>query len=72
MSKWMSVKDKLPQLFRDVMVFPVHDHRYSDKLTSELRNDGRWFVTCEDSHHVWDQEVFNVTHWMSLPEPPKV
>jgi hypothetical protein len=62
MSEWISVKDRLPLLGREVRI------RLDD--TSELQDaiwqsDGDWW---------WGERFFafeRVTHWMPLPDPPQ-
>jgi hypothetical protein len=72
MSKWISVKDRLPEpnvrvLVRDPSIpeFPRND---SNVVIGHLRGtnsyflSGTWFVP---------DGFGQVTHWMPLPEPPK-
>ena len=58
-SQWISVKDRLPKNFEDVVVFE--------------RWRGRVFVGCFDGDE-WEVYGFpaqEVSYWMPLPEPPK-
>lgn len=62
MSEWISVKDRLPEGYKDVLVcfenssgYHVDITFYSDKLDY---GEG-WYLTAD------------ITHWMPLPEPPK-
>ena len=60
--KWISVKDRLPEEFTNVLVCDVHDD-YVGKW--EYKRNG-----------IWDNEGFSfyssdITHWMPLPQPPK-
>lgn len=78
-NKWISVKDKLPELeiefndckeSKDCLV--VCDDRI---LIAELSiyeddEDGtlpQWNTTCEERYNITDE----VTHWMYLPELPQ-
>lgn len=61
--KWISVKERLPDVLESVLV--VY------KPTNEQKNDHR--MECWN----WPENIENVyeirfiTHWMPLPEPPK-
>lgn len=69
MNEWVSVKDKLPEPYKEVLTFRkllscgggvmLIDHLF---LTS---CDG--FIWCHDLE-TWKSAV---THWMPLPKPPK-
>ena len=59
MSEWISVKDKLPDTYVCVLVH---------------YDDGNMLVDAVGSNREWMDEDFrcgNITHWMSIPEPPK-
>lgn len=61
MTSWISVKDKLPHLSTDVLMWQkgVIIPRIGFYV------DGSWW-------DFWsDRRVQNVTHWMPLPEPPQ-
>ena len=63
MSEWISVKDRLPQVKEDVLIYDSH-HRNIYKA---------WYIGDID---VWFSNEYlpqfiNITHWMPLPEPPK-
>ena len=59
-SKWVSVKDRLPEMYKNVLV---------------IRTDGKIRFDAIGSLNVWYEEVWHtgnpVTHWMPLPAPPK-
>jgi hypothetical protein len=60
--EWISVKDRLPEGFRYVLLWDSADR---DFFMGVLRDNGEWYVP-------WYQdEPFNITHWMPLPQPPK-
>lgn len=70
---WVSVKDRLPELRQEVLVW--YDNGYEvaylqkfepPKLQYPQFNNVEMFEWC-----FGDFEDFDVTHWMPLPEPPK-
>ena len=60
MSEWISVKDRLPEPFKDCLVY--------DDLGI---GGGSWYPI--GGWILWgsDEDNAPVTHWMSLPEPPE-
>lgn len=59
---WISVKDKLPGKDQDVIV-----HRESGVMCyTYTYENGRWFG------YGSPYESKDITHWMPLPEPPKI
>lgn len=70
---WISVKDRLPQMSQDKLVKgykQIQVLAYCDKGMVCA-----WFqIDTEKFYDVsgWlGTEIYNVTHWMPLPEPPK-
>jgi len=67
MDKWISVKDRLPDLLDGVIVW----QKWSDEEVCNYHSmsfciyDGDRFTTRDGA------ECFATTHWMPLPEPPK-
>ena len=62
--EWISVKDRLPEPWKQVLIYSRHDFCESAFYIGVL---GKWRVT-------WNHEMLDadsVTHWMPLPEPPK-
>lgn len=56
--KWISVKDRLPEPKKDVLVYSEIEHPHKIRVDF-LKASGQWFNS------------FHVTHWMSLPQPPE-
>lgn len=57
---WISVKDRLPELYVDVLIFT---------------KGGTIAVDCLERIMSWGEDFYNyeqnVTHWMPLPKPPE-
>lgn len=69
--KWISVKDKLPAIGESVLAYHATDFAvaaYFDKVTSwGTEYENVWLIDHQDNI-----EVMLPTHWMPLPEPPKL
>ena len=62
--EWISVKDRLPEPWKQVLIYSRHDFCES---AFYIGVPGEWQVT-------WNHEMLDadsVTHWMPLPELPK-
>lgn len=55
-SEWISVEDRLPELFADVLVLR------NGKIEIDYNE--------EDGYFAYDFKGKRVTHWMPLPSPP--
>ncbi len=55
--EWISVKDRLPKYFENVLVFP------NGKISIDYHEENGWFA--------YDFKGKRATHWMPLPQPPK-
>lgn len=63
MSEWISVKERLPEPYRLVLVA-----REFEGVGIELHlSKGEWAAD-----NIYNKKYRPVTHWMSLPEPPGV
>ncbi len=64
--EWISVKDRLPKEDGFYLVYIVANFNPENKQMITLYFSGlsKRFIYGSD-------EIFTVTHWMSLPEPPK-
>lgn len=64
-SEWISVNEKLPDKSGQYLTF---HGCYTGIVDYSVEKKG-WNITyCEDR----ETEIKNVTHWMPLPEPPKM
>ena len=57
--KWISVKDRMPNVHQRVLV-------YCQSKTIEMH-----VTACMYMGGYFSRKVHNVTHWMPLPEPPE-
>lgn len=68
MAEWISVKDRLPDGPRFVLVYVRHPAVSTFSAWSCIMTDtwlgDKWAENA-------DSEAHEVTHWMPLPEPPK-
>ena len=62
--EWISVKDRLPEPWKQVLIYSRHDFCES---AFYIGIPGKWRVTW--NHDMLDAD--SVTHWMPLPHPPK-
>ena len=65
MSKWISVKDKMPEPSRYVACIAKRNpfSRFMP-MVARIEKNG-W------ANPITEQYISEVTHWMPLPEPPK-
>nr|DAQ76224.1 MAG TPA: Protein of unknown function (DUF551) [Bacteriophage sp.] len=70
MPEWISVKDRLPEIYEDVLVIASGNPRKNITLSAAycfgyISRDG-WVI---EEYPEWENAY--VTHWMMLPDPPK-
>ena len=66
---WISVKDRLPGVFDEVLVYFNGFISIAWRETEKRKNGivgWHW-----DSQMSYQESLVNVTHWMPLPQPPK-
>lgn len=61
MSQWISIKDKLPDYHRPILLYPYWITGWRDQCIG----DPPWIFV---SHYA---KEINPTHWMPLPKPPE-
>lgn len=65
-NKWISIKDRLPEIGRSVLIY--YSPWEGDAIqVAKLDCDRLTFDICGE----FNVGVWIVTHWMPLPEPPK-
>ena len=77
--EWISVDERLPEESGEYLVFWQDDYESRmcvvyyeanyDGHTYEMKGRTVWFVCDRD---YGDLEIENITHWMPLPQPPKM
>ena len=75
--EWISVEDRLPDIFEDYIVVVKHKYEYEDEWEYDvdvggpaLGDDG-YIDHFWETLHDWNEgEECHITHWMPLPEPP--
>ena len=63
--EWISVKDKVPKNSGHYLV--VHRNKHDGSTSTAIAA----YVKCKIGEWWSNDYVFDVTHWMSLPQPPK-
>jgi len=67
MSGWISVKDRLPEIWDDYLAFGYGPTIPASCFVAVYDpKSNKWY----DMHTDWDWSDV-ITHWMPLPEPPK-
>lgn len=62
---WISAKDRLPA---DKGVYIVYCG-YGVDVATFYRDSRSWYEMSDEKHCA--DEIYDVTHWMELPDPPK-
>ncbi len=62
-SKWISVKDRLPEEGERVLIYRIGEPLSIDYMIDLTPKPPIWACLYED-------EMYKVTHWKPLPEPP--
>ena len=66
--KWISVEDRMPDTTNVYLIHIVHRYNKNDGYRSM---DVRLFLNGEFEPWQGLPDIYEVTHWMPLPEPPK-
>jgi 1,2-phenylacetyl-CoA epoxidase catalytic subunit len=67
---WISVEDKLPEDYREVLYFAIDDMGSKEIMTGH-REKGNWTHCCLFYSSFVLNDKVTVTHWMELPGYPK-
>ena len=70
MSEWISVDDKLPDDFEEILYFCMNDHGKKTMMMGH-REKGYWTHCCMFYSTVTLNKLVTVTHWKPLPEYPQ-
>lgn len=73
MAEWISVKERLPEPLKRVLVAmgPNESFEIGTTTIMFLGRDGGWYPTAEAVPMTESDERISVTHWMPMPEPPE-
>ena len=63
--EWISVKDRVPKNSGHYLV--VHQNKHDGSTSIAITA----YIKCKIGEWWLNDYVFNVTHWMPLPQPPK-
>jgi hypothetical protein len=67
-SNWISVKDRLPEMYKAVLGYaPYHNNVWA----VTMRENGEWYIWSPVSRRYDPDFEGPITHWMPMPEPPK-
>jgi len=71
MREWISVKDRMPNGYEEVIVWPFIDS-YGTKFSAEYHPNLGWKYFLH-TDYICDYQDINhdITHWMPLPNSPE-
>ena len=78
-SKWIPVTERLPEVVDSYLVVVKAKYDYEDEYEIDVDvatynpYEKAYIDDCWNTYNDWNegQQYLHVTHWMSLPEPPK-
>lgn len=68
--EWISVKDKLPPDFQEVLYFAITNNGNTREIMTGHRENGFWKHCCMFYSSQTLNHLVKVTHWMELPNYP--
>lgn len=66
-SEWIKCSERMPENGKTVLVI-IKEDGYTDICVGETHGEGDWMISGEFWYEKSDPAI---THWRSLPEPPK-
>lgn len=77
--EWISVKDRLPELYEFVLVYSSMMGDEPCPITIARWNSEKWETLCNEEENnacacgdlFWSTDSKEITHWMPLPQPPE-
>ena len=63
--EWISVKDKVPENSGRYLV--IRRNKYDGSIATDIET----YIKCKIGEWWLNDYIYNRTHWMPLPEPPK-
>lgn len=68
-SPWISVKDRLPEDFKYVLVYGKQFQPDRGITSGHFSQKWGWYTDCDDQE-TGERYYDEITHWMPLPNPP--
>lgn len=78
MTEWISIKDKLPPLHLDVLIYISNVENHVKYIIGYYETDGNFYFNTTDFYFDENDNIIDgidkelLTHWMFLPEPPEI
>lgn len=69
-NEWISVNDRLPEDYKEVLYFAITDEGTKEIMTGH-REKENWTHCCLFYSTMILKDNVKVTHWMELPKYPK-
>ena len=74
MSKWISVKDWLPEPNQLVVILHKDRQRFNNRNPPTYfgKHDGKyWYEASDNSDVHWNTKLAPITHWLPVPSTPE-
>lgn len=71
MNNWISIEDRLPGNFEEVLFFAIADNGKTE-IVKGHRDEDMWYHCCLFYSSIClNLDLVKITHWMLLPDRPK-